>query len=279
MEELTLPVPVLVDVIPVEQADALILAARQDLADLHQAVASAQFRAEATERRAQAAGADCVVLGRAAEGVQRYIEHQRELADGELKGLLEQAADQARERVERARDETNRHTADARRVAALSSSSTPATDPTLGAGTSALAPGPAEALWIDPVTPPREAVPVETPRSGPSEDWSWLTAEPEQVEQPEQVDDVAEVRVAPVADLGPWKPAEPEVGVRPELPPPGSFDVAIAADLADVFDVDEATPAELPAATPARRGSVPVFALLQVAGLVAVLIVLLVIVG
>lgn len=366
MDELTLPVPVLVDVVPVEQADALILAARQDLADLHHAVETAQLRAEATERRAQAAGADRVVLGRAAEQVQRYIEEHREIADRELKALLEQAADQARDRVERARHEANRHAADARRIAALSSGREPL-DEAIRAVDEL---GPGEPIRIDPVTPPDEgpavdsasiadrwatlplvppmpapapasaattaappmvqppagppptAAPepvasepvavVDPPRSRLAEDWSWL---PEGGDEPDEpVAPFAPIEPEPAPE--PWAPA---ADARPDLPPPpiavaapaptregsvavddpatvvtpavtiaaptavaGSWDVASGAVPSDVPVATEPAPVApvgTPPAGPARLGSVPVFALLQVAGLIVVLVVLLAFVG
>ncbi|WP_426573601.1 hypothetical protein [Aquihabitans sp. McL0605] len=308
---LVLPVPELVDVIPVEQADAIIAVARQELADLSHEVDAAVLAADAAERHAASQGADPALAGQAAEQLQAFIEHRRAETDAELKLLLDEASAQAGARIDDARAEADRITADARRVTAGPSTPRPLapsflaqpfepepilprpTDPpkvtpsaaapsvvrtapfvesppaifpghvfldddmppavpddpaTAAASVLAAAPGPSEPLWL------------ESPLLGASR-----AASPEPVAPPEAV-----APPAPPAPAAPVvTPAAPAAGPAAAVPeavvPPGA--VAPAAE------------APSPAPAKARLGSVPVFAVLQVVGLLAVLVILLVFVN
>lgn len=273
MDELTLPIPELVDVIPAEQADALIHAARRELAQLNDRLQAALVAADAAERRSRSVGADSTLLGRAAEQVQLFIEEHRSATDAELKVLLDAASDQARARVEGARADADRMTADARRLrdGALRSPlddgdglRPPATDGVaapsfLEAGVIDLdeagpaheppgpahePPGPPEPLWLPEAPAAAAAADPDTPVADGSVDRWWHGA-----------DTVEGNGDSPRAHVSTDAPAA-------ELP-------------------TAAVPVVAPDPTPARLrlGSVPAFALLQVAALLVVLVVLLAFVG
>ena len=218
-DELSLPGPELVDVVPVDVADALIAQVRQDLHDLNHQLEGTVLAADAAERQVEAVGADAMLVGRAAEQVQRFIEERRTATDQELKLLLDAAADQSRHRIDEARAEADRMTSDARRLAA------PVSD---GA-----APAPAPAANGSSIATTAQDAPGRTNGAG---------AEPAQ------------------PDLSLWGEL---AALDDDEPEPDSGTTTTTTTTTD------------PALAPALRiGSIPVFALLQVAGLVVVLVVL-----
>ena len=293
MNELALPTPELVDVVPVEQADALIAASRQILVDLRYEVDTATIAAEAAERHAIAVGADPTLVGRAAEQVQRFIEEQRGSTDVELKGLLDSATEQARDRVDQARREADRILADARRLAdgtpdprpsalpSLDADHTwhPSVVPALGAAARLAAAPPAA---YEPAAPP--APDLAGAAAPAARGTAQLPAVPPTHEQaapgpPEPMYLPATHSIRPeAAPASPpsWAPAPPSATIP--VPPPAAAPSWPAAEASPSTPSDPAVPQEDAAAnSPARLrlGSVPLFAVLQVCALLVVLVVLL----
>jgi hypothetical protein len=153
--------PEVVDVVPADQADALVAATRDELADLRARTEAAISAADAAERLAQAQGADPIVLGRATEQAERFLEAERDRVDGELKALLDAAADQARARIDAARAEADRIVAAARRLApstpVVPAPAVPLPEPQL----------PGEPLWLAPATIAPAPAPAPAPEPEP----------------------------------------------------------------------------------------------------------------
>lgn len=270
LDGLALPVPELVDVVPVEQADAIIAVARRELADLAQEVDAARLAADTAEQQVAAHGADATLVGRTAEQVQRFIEERRAATDAELKAMLDQAADQAKARIEGARAEADHITADARRLAAG------APDPAVLSHVAEERP----AIFPQYVLPEAEVeteveaeaeVHAATP-PGPSEPL-WLPTPP-----------APPAFTVPASVSTLLAGGEPATATTPEVAGPSPSTEA-AGDAAETRDATETSddavqlppppdPTPIPAGGP-RLGSVPVFALLQVVGLVVVLVALL----
>ncbi|MFN8019183.1 MAG: hypothetical protein U0P45_13820 [Acidimicrobiales bacterium] len=329
MQELAAPVPELVDVVPADQADALVAATRASLAALAQEAEELARAADAAEREAQAMGADPVLLGRATEAAQRFIDELRDRTDAELRTILDDATDRSRRRIDEARAEADRIRTEARALGAT------AAGPSLGAAQAEpAAPTPGEPLWLEvpgaegPSTVTEVAIPADpTPLAAAEEPMAAGT----QLEVP--VDAAATAAEDREQVAGPAESPAPTVsaaaGVASPLAPPADPEPAISdldlggegdrdreGDVMATGSVPSSSPsaatatiaapkavwppvepppwtvdpgpeagtaeAEAPAAdaatTPAsgsKLGSVPVYALLQVVGLVVVLIVLL----
>jgi hypothetical protein len=266
LDGLALPVPELVDVVPVEQADAIIAVARRELADLAQEVDAARLAADTAEQQVAAHGADATLVGRTAEQVQRFIEERRAATDAELKAMLDQAADQAKARIEGARAEADHITADARRLAAG------APDPAVLSHVAEERP----AIFPQYVLPEAEVeteveaeaeVHAATP-PGPSEPL-WLPTPPAPPAPP--------TFTVPASVSTLLAGGEPATATTPAVVAPSpSTETSDATETSD--DAVQLPPPPDPTPIPAggpRLGSVPVFALLQVVGLVVVLVALL----
>ena len=271
MQELATPVPELVDVVPADQADELVRATRESLAALsHQASEVAQA-ADAAEREAKAMGADPVMLGRATEAAQRFIDEQRDRTDAELRTILDDASARSRRRIDEARADAERIRADARRLAAA------ATTVDVAAPAAAL---PGLPLWIevaDAGGAAADEVEVAVPEVADAGGAAVDEVEAAAVEsaavvvpavEPSGGDGVgrgSDTTASIAAPKAVWPPVEPPPWTLDSAPEPAAAPETASA-------AEAATPAE-PAAS--RLGSVPVYALLQVAALVVVLVVLL----
>lgn len=294
MEELQLPVPELVDVIPVEQADAILAVARQELSDLTHQVEAARLAADAAERQVLAQGADAALVGRAAEQVQRFIDERRQATDEELRVLLDAASAQAKSRIEEARAEADRITGDARMLASGPPPAAPAAPRVVEV------PAPIFPQHVFDPAPAPEPEPEPLPESEPD-----IEPTPAAVAAPTSVLG-SPAFALPVGAASPFDPVAPptldhlppppgpsEPMWLPLTPPPPAVPTAtIAAPTTSMAappapDAPSAPGVPEPAVAPAapaepaklRLGSVPVFALLQVLGLALVLVVLLVFVN